>query len=237
MMRKKNGMGPFFQNIGGGVCAKSVGNFYGIGSPGDTARPVSGWTGPKLGCEYVTYYAVDTFTGADNTQLVNHVPDMGSTWIATSPDGTAGAATNHVIQNNEAQILDDAKAAVMDLGVADVWIEVEFTVGSASKAGILFRNSADGNGLSFRVRPADNLMELIQWPLVAISTSVPINWSQGDVKRLAVLAVGDSIKCYVNGVEVIDETTTTYQTNTRHGITSYGSSNDETYDDFTVRQP
>jgi hypothetical protein len=81
-------------------------------------------------------------------------------------------------------------------------------------------------------------MELISWPGPStIGTNHAINWSQGDVKRLAVLAVGDSIKCYVNGVEVIDETTTTYQTNTRHGITSYGSSNDETYDNFSVRQP
>lgn len=45
MLRKRNGFGPLFQNIGGGVCAKGMGNYYGIGSPGDSVRPIAGWTG------------------------------------------------------------------------------------------------------------------------------------------------------------------------------------------------
>lgn len=37
LMRKKNLCGPLFQNIGNGVCAKSVGAFWDANGPGGNA--------------------------------------------------------------------------------------------------------------------------------------------------------------------------------------------------------
>jgi hypothetical protein len=211
-----------------------------------STRPIDGWTGPKLGCEYVTYYALDTFTDDDNTQLVDHVPDMGSAWIATAPDAVTPSPTHHIIENNQLRITFDAAAAVMDLGVADIDIRCDVTLptvdlATASRFGLFFRSAGNGNGLSFRGRvTADDEVtyDLISWgPLTSIDAGGTTTWTAGQTMTLRVLAVGTSITCLINDMMVIEATSSTNQTATRHGVTSYGSSNIETFDNFSVRQP
>ena len=49
MLRKRGLGGPVFQNVGGGVCAKSVGAYLDENAPGSGVRPTGGWTGLQ-GC-------------------------------------------------------------------------------------------------------------------------------------------------------------------------------------------
>ena len=64
MMRKRGLGGPFFQNVGNGLCVKSVGAAYDVNGPlGDAApRLTGGWTGNEFcATEVVNLASLATF--------------------------------------------------------------------------------------------------------------------------------------------------------------------------------
>ena len=50
MFRKKGLSGPFAQNVGGGMCVKTMGNAYDVGGALAGLKPLNGYTGPATGC-------------------------------------------------------------------------------------------------------------------------------------------------------------------------------------------
>jgi hypothetical protein len=196
------------------------------------------------GCEYAKYLAADTFTDIPGTRIVNHIPEAGGPWVATTPDnGTIDNDAWQINDNNQARSFADAKAVVIDCGESDVDIRVEWTAGATNaKSGIVFRAGTNGNMLGLRIRLSATTenVELVEWDtgvVATIGTTIDdFGFVVGTTYNLRVLAVGSSLKAFIDDVEIFSETWATFQTNTNHGLTVYGTDNSEFFDNFTVEK-
>lgn len=191
-----------------------------------------------VGVDVAAPIVLDTFTDTNGVLIENHTPEIGGPWVRTVPDSgtpTAGAVT---IQNNKMAISVAADGAVVDTGRTDVDIHVVYTATTGARSGILFRSVSDGNTLSFRVRPADSAIDIITWTAGAIAktdATGSFTFTNGQDYDLRVRCVGGTIIAYIDGNEVlVASAVSAHAAGTRHGITSYGSSLTERYDNFTI---
>jgi len=111
-------------------------------------------------------------------------------------------------------------------------------MGTGTRCGLVIRAPSLGNGVIARIRQPETALELISasgGSLTGIADDLTVTFTQGQTYKLALEAIGSTVKLFLDGVEFFSETVTAHATATRHGFTSFGSSLDERYKNFLVR--
>ena len=202
---------------------------------GVISKAVKGAIGPDGAA--LKFLVFDTFTDTNGVLIENHTPEIGGPWIRTVPDTGAPTLGAVTIQNNLMAISVADEGAVVDAGVSDADIQVVYTATTGARSGVLMRSVSDGNTLSFRVRPADNAIDLITWTAGTIASTdatAAFTFVNGQDYTLRVRCVANTIVAYIDGNQVLQATVTAHAAGTRHGITSYGSTLTERYNNFNI---
>jgi len=186
------------------------------------------------------YLVYDKFTDDDATALAGHTPDKdseGNGWI----DDNAGFK----VQNNTAQATTVGKnCSTIDVGTANVDIRITIIVkenGAINEqAGIMLRADDWDNGIFLRYSPLNDPTELTltkrdggaQTELDAVAWNPNID----DVVEMKIIAEGDSIKGYLDGVEKVSAINAFHNTVISHGLFGYHSAGETAHllDNFNV---
>ncbi len=100
MFRKKGLSGPFFQNAGGGMCIKTMGNAFDVGGALAGLKPLNGYTGPATGCGDADGTTV-TVNFSKAVTWINHAgvnisATGGKTFNITGPVGGTASQIEYV---------------------------------------------------------------------------------------------------------------------------------------------
>lgn len=170
----------------------------------------------------VVQIALDRFVDVNGTLLPAHTPNIGPAWTLRAGDGLE-------IQGNEVVCTSVASTnfAVMDLSEADVQVTASFHMDVSSPTnnnfGIRFREQADGVGFSLRMQgqtsgPDNALIRLDADGIEGLVEDFGSLLIVDQVYTLKVVAIGSSVKGYVDDVLFYDKIYTQRMTETRHGL-------------------
>ena len=182
----------------------------------------------------------DSFSSANGTLLSAHTPEVtpGGAWINTVPDTGTPVASTTTVQNGQAAISVAAEGVYIDTGLSDFDLQCNITFGTGTRCGLILRGQSNGNMLTLRFRMPESLIELISSTagvIAVVGTAQALTYVAGQTYHFRVRADGQTISVYRDGVQVLLETAVTnFQTQTRQGFTSFGSTLDERYDRFIV---
>lgn len=198
----------------------------------------------------MTTYVLDNFTDTDGVDLTAHTPDTdteGNGWVLARGDGFE-------VQSNVAEKVNSGSEAInanqIDSGQSDCVIEVDIVIGSGgtnAAPGILFRH----NGTAFGSSSADGFIVWLnrsanQLQLLRVdndsTTSLDtdaVTVNGGDSFTITLTLNGTSISASCSGADTgsVSATSSSYQTNGRHGIYAVdnGVTTRSTFDAFEVR--
>jgi len=179
---------------------------------------------------------LDTFTGTDGTQLTSHTIDISpSPWVNASIFSTPGAYA--LIAGNQAYLSVDNSAAVLDAGVSDCIIEVDWTPGVAGsdRNSIIFRYQDDANMLYFNVRDPNGDCQVTEYASGStVISNTSFAWTGGVKYHITIELAGSSIVCKVDDVIVISTSSSFLIAETSHGIARNTGSNNHRFDDFMI---
>ena len=202
-------------------------------SPPNTSSPLSGDLKPGRTIWLRAAYPFDSFTDAAGTQLADHDLDYdtGFAWsehlqgFDIAPSGTA-AETDGVQGSGD-------YVATVDFGQSDVSFGCDFTRGtdSTDHGGLCFRYSNTTNYLYLRVTGAAIEVRKVDAGADSQIASATHTWSASTTKFLQVALHGDSIRVFINHLEVVDTTSSFNTAATRHGLFSDDQA-DHTWDNF-----
>lgn len=183
-----------------------------------------------------TTIILDTFTAANGTLVTARPPDVGPTPIAIigSP----------VIQGNSAEGNASANytAATYNASVSNCTVTCNFkNIGTLldSFGGLIARQNGSGAQSYFNLSAQNTGWALLEW-LSGTPTNRGAGGSiinVGQTYALKMILNGTGIACYVDGVNIINYSSSNYLTNTYFGIQFYGSSGgsyDEKINNFKV---
>lgn len=179
---------------------------------------------------------LDLFVDTEGTALASHTPD-----IDTVGTGWTEVVSGITIESNRASDNQADRQAVIDAGVADCRIRVDLVANSVNFTGIIFRYQ---NSTNFLIAGADTIFSRVAiWKNVAgVFTNLAGNTTpaipQGTAGTLDVRLLGSNIKLLWDGVEYLDITETTGQSETEHGLYEDGDtwSADATWDNFRIQR-
>ena len=188
---------------------------------------------------YADYLVYDTFTDDENTALASHTPDKdseGNGWI----DDNAGFK----VQDNTAQATTTGKnCSTIDVGNANVDIRLTITIKENAvneQAGFALRADDFDNCIFLRYSPLSDPTELTlvkrdgggETQLDAVAWDPNIN----DVVEMKIVADGDSIKGYLDGVEKVSAINNFHNAVTSHGLYGYHSAGETAHllDDINI---
>jgi len=155
--------------------------------------------------------------------LSNHVADTGQSWTEISTSEFAVTPAN-VVTTIGLTVPAGGNLATIDLGAADV--RVSGTFYQAGRFGPVVRASgvADYFRLGGSAQPV--VWELRRWKGAVESVLIPSMAPFNDGDQAMLEAIGDTLRCYVNGVLVGQTQDSNNNTVTKHGIGSIGSNNE-----------
>lgn len=173
---------------------------------------------------------VDSFNRADNPDSLG-TADTGQAWIPMNSKWgiSNGTAIRTGSDSNSIQVI-----AVVDSGVSDGKVTVtNKVVSSPSKENrLVVRAQNSGNHIQVKAQ-ADRYE--IRKTVGGVMTSLgnyattPAN---GDV--VSAILNGPSIVVFLNGSRILSASDATFQTETKHGIGTYGATSIENFDNFRV---
>lgn len=179
---------------------------------------------------------VDTFTDVNGTLVQNHTPDKGGPWVLRTADvGPPNSVLT--IQDNSLRIGSSAEGAIVN-AAADAAIEMDMRYITGRRGGLMMRSVSNGNTLSFRYRGPESAIEIITWTAGAISAtdaSGSFTFVTGQTYRLKAVCKGNTITCFIDGVQVLQATVTAHAAGTGFGITTYGSTSNDEFDNCIIR--
>lgn len=197
------------------------------------------WSDPQLPAQAAVLS--DTFTAADNTLLTAHTPDVspGGSYTLTTTDATAPAANSARIIGNKLALFQSAEGGVFDTGLSDVEIEIDITHATGGRYGVILRHASNGNMLICRVRGPEGLIELVTATagiVAAVGASETLTVSNGVTYRYRIQAKGQGINVFRDGAFIFSRAgVSNFETATAQGVTSFGSTLGERYDNLIVR--
>lgn len=170
----------------------------------------------------------DSFDRADNAASLG-TADTGQVWSALA--GTWGISSNKAVMTGVAT----HHTAVVETGVSDMTIQVTLSpVGSGNiNPGVSFRMQDVNNGLLFRINPFNAVATLSRLVAGTPTTLAGPDYTPAGTSVLKVVCAGTSVKCYVDGVLLIDTTVANFATETKHGLYAFGSP-PTTWNDFSL---
>lgn len=180
---------------------------------------------------------IDNFNAPDGTFIQDHQPMLGGLWRLRTPGVGPPVADQIVIQSNALTFLAGGQGCVQDVLVSDCAVRVMYTPGAASRDGIFMRAPSDGNGISFRLRVPEDTIDLVVWTGGTISATLDtaaMNLFGGRRYVLEMVTRGQDIECYMDNTLVLQGTTAAHETATDHGLTSYGTDYNESFDSFLI---
>jgi hypothetical protein len=178
---------------------------------------------------------VDTFTDTNGVLLQNHTPDKGGPWILRTAD--AGPPTSALtIQSNSLRISLSAEGAIANAAGADASIEIDMRYVTGRRGGLMMRSVSDGNTLSFRYRGPESAIEIVTWTAGTVATDVSgsFTFTTGQTYRLKAVCKGSTITCFIDGVQVLQGTVTAHAAGTGFGVTTYGSTSNDEFDNCVI---
>lgn len=173
----------------------------------------------------------DGFNRADAATLGTASDGTSSRgWVTVPGGGTLG------VTQRAAAVRDLAgktwAAAVLGMGTADGTMEV---VASGPNEGLLFRVANDA-GYSFLWSGGNNVWRLTSFPASVEVARATVSTAPTPGTRIRVALAGTRIRCYVDGVQVIDVTDTRH-TGATHGIVSLNANSTHGLDNFKWWNP
>ncbi len=173
-----------------------------------------------------TTFLQDTFTGTINTLLTAHAADVGGTWAAASNNfklnGSGGA-----IPTSTGLCLD-----TLDATSPQVDATVKVMLASSGKIAALCVRTAAGT--SSRITFAIQATTLtLDDGVGTLKTAISFTYTPGQQYTLRVVASGNQILCYLDGVLKFAWTGSSRNTQTLCGILTSGGT-DITFTNFTV---
>jgi len=178
----------------------------------------------------MTIAVLDNFTDSDSTGLNSHTPDtdtVGSGWI----DATA-LSGNGTIQGNQLQLGVDNRGHVIDSGQSDCDIDVDWILSAGNdRNSVIFRWQDTSNYWLCNFREPNSDIQIVENITVRASSSY--TWS-GSSYAINVNLNGTGIDCSVDGVSQVTYTSSSYQTETHHGIFRNSGANGTRLDNFQI---
>ena len=183
----------------------------------------------------------DTFTDSDGTVLTAHAPDVdrvGGGWVAAAGRSidTPNAGT---VESNAFEFgADNFSGPVIETSEADVRVEADVTFPAAATTIFekFIRYLQDGDEWLVQAREDNNDMRIRdrQSDSAVTRATGAFTFSESVLYRIKVVAQGQIITAYVDGVEVVSYTSATFnQTETKHGLIKNGASL-PTIDNFEI---
>lgn len=205
--------------------------FNWLGVSGATANTIN-----ERWYEYWTPLVLDTFTNTTGTNIINHTPEIGGSWVTATPDAGPPGTNQVQINNNQLRILSAAEGAVIDVGSAQAVCGVDLIAATGMRGGVMLRSVSNGNTVVLRWRMPESVIELTSWTAGAPTTeaSDSFTYVNGQIYFITVTIIGNEFTAYIDGAQVLQATITAHALGTRYGVTSFGSSLAERYDNFFV---
>ena len=183
------------------------------------------------------HFVFDTFTDTDNTELSAHNSEVGSAWVEYSGDWEI--ASNQAIQ---VATTTTHHVAAINSNQSNCIIKCLVTIGTTDLdfPAVCFRLTNDNNFIIFQLNPGSNVVSLYKrdgGSFTQIGSNVAQTLNNGIQYSSKIICNGSSIKCYINDVLKIDQTSTFNASATMHGIEHYRSNvgtPDCSWDDFEV---
>ena len=183
----------------------------------------------------------DTFTDSNGTALTDHTLDVdraGGGWVAAAAltTGTPNAGT---VESNAFEYgADNFAGPVIETNEADVRVEADVTFPAAANTvfEICLRYLQDGDEfqIQFRETNSDVRIRERESDVAATRATAAFTFTEGVLYRLKVVAQGQVITAYVDGVAVVSYASATFnQTETKHGMFKNGASL-PTIDNFEI---
>ena len=182
----------------------------------------------------------DTFTEVGNTALASHSPDVADgseSWVAGSGTWQINASG---YMENTATGGGPGSVAVVDMGEADGFVEVEMTdtAGGSNTAGPVVRyNSADNTGVYLLMRHDNGAWTIREYNGSSFTTRASGTLSPAPgtgMWKAALVASGSKISFYADGVLQGFATITNYQTQTQFGVRDGGTASTRRFDNLRV---
>ncbi|GAG00847.1 unnamed protein product, partial [marine sediment metagenome] len=183
--------------------------------------------------ELVTVTSKDTFTGSNGTLLTAHTPDIGNGW--TLEEGTALEITS----NRATQPAATNTTMAVETSTSDVVVEATLGQGDVNtKVGLAFRLQDADHTWRVTITNTAIALQYIDTSAFQRGTYFPPGGTIDTAFAIKVVAIGDQIEVYVDGVLQMEWTDTLLQTETKCGIFAQndGGANQH-IDDFKVSGP
>ena len=202
-------------------------------SPPNGSSPLTGNLKPGRTVWVRAAYPYDAFTGSAGTQLAAHTPDYDSNFSWSEhlqafdiASGGASAETDGTQGNADC-------VATMDFGDSDVGLGCDFTrsTDTTDHGGLCFRYSDTSNYLYVRVTGAAIEVRKVEAGSDSQVATASHTWGTSTQKFLQVVLLGNSIRVFVDDVEVVDTSSSFNATATRHGLFCDDHA-DHAWDDF-----
>ena len=169
---------------------------------------------------------LDTFTDADAAPLQSHTPD---TYPSTGWTVGGGSIT---ISSNEA-LLNAISSYFIESGLSDCAVSCDIKYSVNNYADLCFRRSGSNFWMVEIGQTPYNVVKLYEMPAATLRGTGSTVLSSGTFYTIKVVCSGTSITVSVDGgADEISYTSSTYLTQTQHGIRAYTSGN--RYDNFKV---
>lgn len=186
------------------------------------------------------------FTAADATSLnsltpgdANFVSFMGTGW-ASAGIAVADTEGGGTVSSNQAAFANAGGGHVIDAGVPDVTVEVDFIPGATNdnRGHVILRYQQDGDLLFWNLRETEGDVTLYSKVANGASTSIATTthtFTEGSTYALKAELYGQSIKLYIDSTLKIDTTSALHTTQTKFGLAIGGGTNTNLrFDNFRI---
>ena len=188
-------------------------------SPPNTLSPLSGNLKPGRKTWVRAAYPYDGFSDTGGTPLSAHTPDLDSGFAWTQHLGGFQIAAGGGVKTDSTQGNGDCVATV-DFLDANVSLGCDFTRGTdpTDHGGLAFRLSDTANYLYVRVNGTQIQVRRVATGSDSLVASTSHTWGTSTTKFLQIVLHGNSIRVFVDNIEVVDTTSSFNNTATRHGL-------------------
>ncbi len=202
-------------------------------SPPNASSPLGGLLRPGRAVRVRAAYPYDALYGAPGSSLREHAPDYDAGWAWTEHLQGFRIAADGSGAETDGEPGGGHRAATLDFGDSDVSIGCVFRRGldTAHHGGLCFRYSGDDSYLYVRVTGASVELRRVDGGVDGLLDSAFYAWAGGAAGFLQVVLHGDSIRVFVDDVDLIDAGSSFNERATRHGLFCDADA-DHTWSDF-----
>ena len=182
--------------------------------------------------------AQDSFVDSDNSLLINHNLDIGSSsWIDARQRSYGLPADNRII-NNKLVLNFNNTGAVVDIGQLNSLITVDWEIPTtSSRNSLVTRYVEDGTMLNFNFRYDNGDIRFVSFlnDNLTVLAETSYNFQLGNSYKIALLANGENYVAYINDVAVLSLATNLHNNGTAVGVFRNNGNSNTYFDNFVVK--